>query len=190
MMETMTAPNHSDIALALSQDLDSAFERYVRATADGVFTGALRMLGNRQDAEDVLQETYARAYRALQGYDRQRIEALRVAGWTWTIAANLCRNRLRTRSRKPTSPLGDRDRADTSRGTEEEALSKTGTALREALLELPFPQRAAVVMRHLLDLNYSEIAAALERPEGTVKADVHRALTRLRQTHPALEDLR
>lgn len=148
------------------------------------------MLGDRTDAEDVVQDTYARAYRALQGYDADRIRDLSVAGWTWTIAANLCRNRLRSRSRRPTSPLDDRDHPDPGIGTEDEALSAVGTALRDAILELPFPQRSALVLRHLLDLSYGEIATALDRPEGTVKSDVSRALTRLRTAHPDLEDLR
>jgi RNA polymerase sigma-70 factor (ECF subfamily) len=188
-METMTRPSTDGVAAALAADLDGAFETYVRATIDGVFTGALRMLGHRSDAEDVVQDTYARAYRALQGYDRDRILDLSVAGWTWTIAANLCRNRLRSRSRRPTAPLGDHDRADDTPGTEDEALSGLGTALRDAILGLPFPQRAAVVMRHVLDLPYDEIAAALDRPVGTVKSDVSRALTRIRTAHPDLEDL-
>ena len=186
-MSTMTTRDPTEVAAALAHDLDAAFEDYVRATANGVYTGALRMLGDRADAEDVMQETYARAYRALQSYPKARIRALRVAGWTWTIAANLCRNRLRSRARKPTTPLGDRDRPGQGPTTEEEALSGIGSALRDALLTLPFPQRAAVVLRHVLDLGYSDIAAALERPEGTVKADVHRGLAALRRAHPELE---
>lgn len=186
-METMTRPD--EIAAALALDLEAGFEAYVRFTVDGIYTGALRMLGDRHDAEDVVQDTYARAYRALQGYDRTRIRHLAVAGWTWTIAANLCRNRLRSRSRRPTTPLGDRDHGDPGAGTEEEALSTVGATLRDAILGLPFPQRAAVVMRHVLDLPYEEISAALGRPEGTVKSDVSRALAHLRTSHPELEDL-
>ena len=189
-MGTMTRSDPRSVASGLAHDLDGSFEDYVRATADGVYTGALRMLGNPADAEEIVQETYARAYRALQGYPDKRIRELKVDGWTWTIAANLCRNRLRSRARKPTAPLGDRDHQDPQARTEEEALSDIGEALRGALLELSFPQRAAIVMRHVLDLGYDEIATALERPEGTVKADVHRGLARLRGAHPELEDIR
>jgi RNA polymerase sigma-70 factor (ECF subfamily) len=56
--------------------------------------------------------------------------------------------------------------------------------LQSLLLELPFAQRAAVVMRHVLDLSYEEIAAALDRPVGTIKSDVNRGLARLRQAYP------
>lgn len=189
-MGTMTPTDHAEIAAALASDLDGAFEAYVRSTVDGVFTGALRMLGDHDDAEDIVQETYARAHRALLGYDPGRIRDIALAAWTWTIAANLCRNRLRSRSRKPTAPLGELDPTDHRSGTEEEALSGVGAALRDAILDLPFPQRAAVVMRHVLDLGYDQIAIALDRPEGTVKSDVSRGLTRLRSAHPDLEDLR
>jgi RNA polymerase sigma-70 factor (ECF subfamily) len=180
MASTMTRPDLDTIAAELAADLDAAYPAYVRATADGVFSGAVRMLGNRQDAEDVMQETYGRAYRALAGYDTERILALRVAGWTWTIAANLCRNRLRSRARKPTTSL---DRAPTPAADDDvaaDAVLDLDGPLQAALLELPFPQRAAVVLRHVLDLPYEEISQALDRPIGTVKNDVHRGLARLR----------
>lgn len=182
MITAMTTDDMTAIAADLAQDLDAAFPRYVRATADGVFGGSLRMLGSRPDAEDVMQETYVRAYRALATYSEQRVRDLRVRGWTWTIAANLCRNRLRSRSRTPTSSM---DGIEISvPGADETALSGMGAMLQAALLELPFPQRAAVVMRHVLDLTYDDIAQALDRPIGTVKADVHRGLARLRSSYP------
>ena len=183
MARIMTAPNLSKLAGELAADLDGAFAAYVRATADGIYSGSLRMLGDRSDAEDVLQETYTRAYAALKGYSQERVGALKVRGWTWTIAANLCRNRLRTRARKPTTPLDGIDVAAPGRNADDVALSKIGADLRAALLDLPFPQRAAVVMRHVLDLTYEEVAAALDRPVGTVKADVHRGLARPRQEY-------
>jgi RNA polymerase sigma factor (sigma-70 family) len=184
MGTTMTKPDLATIASDLATDLDGAFAGYVRATADGIFSGSLRMLGDRGDAEDVMQETYARAYAALQGYSPDRIKALKVRGWTWTIAANLCRNRLRSRARKPKTSLEGFDVAGTGADTEEQALSQIEMTLQEALLKLPFPQRAAVVMRHVLDLTYEDVSVALDRPIGTVKADIHRGLARLRQAYP------
>ena len=184
MTTTMTRPDLSPLARDLATDLDGAFTAYVLATADGIFSGSLRMLGDRRDAEDVMQETYSRAYAALQGYSEERIRNLKVGGWTWTIAANLCRNRLRSRARKPTVPLEALEVEATDTDTEDAALSEIGKVLQRALMDLPFPQRAAVVLRHVLDLTYDDIAAALDRPVGTVKADVHRGLTRLRRAYP------
>jgi RNA polymerase sigma-70 factor (ECF subfamily) len=184
MGTTMTKPDLATLAAYLATDLDGAFPDYVRETADGIFSGSLRMLGDRGEAEDIMQETYARAYAALQGYAPTRIRDLKVRGWTWTIAANLCRNRLRSRARKPKTSLEGFDVAGTGAGTEEQALSEIGRTLQDALLDLPFPQRAAVVMRHVLDLTYEDVSVALDRPIGTVKADIHRGLARLRLACP------
>ena len=180
----MTSPDLSAVANDLAEDLDRAFTAYVQATSDGIYSGSLRMLGNLSDAEDVMQETYVRAYAALGGYSPERIRALQVRGWIWTIAVNLCRNRLRSRARKPTNPLGEMDLPASGSTTEESALSEIGAALQTALLDLPFPQRAAVVMRHVLDMTYEEVASTLDRPIGTVKADVHRGLARLHKEYP------
>lgn len=182
MLSTMTTPDLTQVAAGLAADLDAGFPAYVRATADGIYSGALRMLGDSHDAEDVMQDTYVRAYRALGGYPADRIRELRVKGWTWTIAANLCRNRLRSRSRKPSTALDHAPEPADATDVAAEATSTTDPALQAALLGLPFPQRAAVVMRHVLDLDYEEIAVALGRPVGTVKSDVSRGLTRLRST--------
>ena len=73
----------------------------MRAFQDGLFSGLLRMVGNRADAEDLAQETFTRAYRSLRDFPPDRILALRLRGWLWTIALNLTRNRARTASRKP-----------------------------------------------------------------------------------------
>ena len=167
---------------ALAADLDRAFPQLVQAVQDDLYSGALRMTGNHADAEDVTQEALIRAHRALAAYPPDRIEALRLRGWVWTIAANLCRNRARARARRPEAPLPDGEIPDESvRGPEESALAAdTAASLVRHLAGLPPAQREAVVLRHVVGLGYAEIADALRRPVGTVKADVHRALARLR----------
>ncbi len=167
---------------ALAADLDAAFPEMVRSLQNGVYTGALRMIGDPHDAEDVAQEAFLRAYRALADYPPQRIRDLRLEGWVWTIAANLCRNVHRRRSRRPATPKAEIEITDRGRGPEDAALATAlGGRLSRALAELTWPMRSAVVLRHIIDLDYEEIAAALERPVGTVKADVHRGLARLRR---------
>jgi RNA polymerase sigma factor (sigma-70 family) len=182
---------HDDLTSRLAADLDDAFPDLVRRVQDGVFSGALRMTGNRADAEEITQEALVRAYRALRGYPPERIRALRPAGWVWTIAANLCRNRSRARSRRPETalPAGLEAVEDPGAGTEERAVGSIGLAhLAGHLAALPWPMRAAVVLRHVVGLGYQEIAEALDRPQGTVKADVHRGLTRLRAAVEREED--
>lgn len=181
-MQTMDPATITD---ALADDLDRAFPDLVRLLQDGIFAGALRMLGDRQEAEDVAQEAFLRAYRALQGYDAERIRALQVRGWVWTIAANVCRNRHRSRARHPEDPgLPALDPPGRDPGPEDHALAgDERTRLAALLLELPWAQRSAVVLHHVTGLDYEEVAAALDRPVGTIKSDIHRGLARLRLRH-------
>lgn len=180
-MSTMTAES---ITARLADDLDATFPEVVREVSSDLYSGAYRMLGNRQDAEDVAQEALVRAYRALSGYDPARIRDLRLRPWLWTIAANLCRNRLRSRARKRASSLDDHDPADTGPGPETVAeRSHLRDELARLLLDLPWPMRTAVVLHHVVGMPYDEIATALERPAATVRSDVHRGLARLRAAY-------
>jgi RNA polymerase sigma factor (sigma-70 family) len=184
-MSTMTAEPLID---RLARDLDRAFPDVVRQVSGDLYSGALRMLGNRQDAEDVTQEALVRAYRALGGYPADRIRRLRLRPWLWTIAANLCRNRLRSRSRRGTTAL-DADPADPAPGPEAHA-EHTGMSdeLASLLGDLPWAMRAAVVLHHVVGMPYDEISVALERPAATVRSDVHRGLARLREAYPHEEE--
>jgi RNA polymerase sigma factor (sigma-70 family) len=181
-MRADTPISRNRLPEALASDLDLAFPSLVTSLQDAVFSGALRMTGSRSDAEDISQEAFARAYRALGSYPPERVRSLDLRAWVWTIAANLCRNRARSLSRRPETLLvGLPPSSDPAPGPEQEALDAAEARLLAShLVRLPWPMRAAVVLRHVVDLGYPEIAAALGRPEGTVKADVHRGLQRLR----------
>ncbi|MBU1225770.1 MAG: RNA polymerase sigma factor [Actinobacteria bacterium] len=184
--------NHTTIDTitdALASDLDRAFPDLVVLLQDDLFSGVLRMTGRRADAEDITQETLIRAYRALSGYPEARIRSLAVRPWMWTIALNLCRNRSRSRSRKPETPLPEwYEPASPAPGPEQMAVAAdAGERLGTRVAALPWAQRRAVVLRHVIGLGYQEIAEALERPVGTVKADVHRALASLRRELPTEE---
>lgn len=167
----------------LSTDLDGAFPGFMVEMQGAVFNGARRWLPTRQDAEDVTQEVFVRAYRALQGYPPDRIGELKLRPWLFAITLNLCRNHARTRGRRPAQvALGA---ADTSApdGTERSAID--GLAVdewRDRLACLSARQRDAIVLRHVVDMSYDEIAEVLDRPAGTVKSDVHRGLEKLRAT--------
>ena len=88
-----------DAALAgrLAVDLDGTFEALVDAHAGRLFSIALRVIGDRSDAEEAAQDALVRAYRALAGYDPQRIREIRLRPWLATIVLNVCRNRTRVR---------------------------------------------------------------------------------------------
>ncbi len=164
----------------LAADRDGAFPDLVRALQDGVFSGALQFTRNRQDAEDVTQETFVRVYRALASYEGDRIRDLQIRPWVWTIALNLCRNRARTLNRRPEAALND-DRIDWMADTAAEAAANVDLATwRRRLASLTGPQRAAIVLHHVVGLPYGEIAESTGRSESTTRSDVRRGLARLR----------
>lgn len=170
------------LAAALADDRDGAFPSLVRTLQDGIYSGTLRLTGDRATAEEVTQEAFLRAYRALGAYPVERVRSLQVREWVWTIALNLCRNQARARQRRLEDPHGDQIAvADAGPGPEQAALAAADRErLARHLARLPWAARAAVVLRHVVGLRYPEIAAALGRPLGTVKSDVHRGLRRLR----------
>lgn len=178
----MTLDTVAPVNSRLATDLDRAFPDLVREMQHGVFSGVRRMTPTAADAEDVTQETFIRVYRALEGYSPERILSLNLRGWVWTIALNLCRNAARTRSRRPRTVELDRDAFAADPSPERLAVTADENARWSKLLEsVPFHQRTAVVLRHVVGLPYAEIATATGRPEGTVKADVHRGIAKLQE---------
>jgi RNA polymerase sigma-70 factor (ECF subfamily) len=186
----------SQLITALADDLDGSFEALVLAHQDRLYSIALRVLGDPRDAEEAAQDAFIRAYRALGGYDEARIRDLRLRPWLATIVLNLCRSRL---ARRPApirralsldAPLpGDLEpRADEARGPAAASAARAAADdWADLLLTLPPAYRSAVVLRHVDGLSYPELATALDRPEGTVKAQVHRGLALLRTAFEAAQ---
>ena len=165
-----------DLATALATDLDGAFPRLVEDSGSRVFWGLRRICGNTQEAEDLTQETFIRAYKALGQYETDRVRSLALQPWLWTIALNLGRNHLRDRSRRPTLVEMTREESVEDPEPADEA------AWDSRMATLSDAQRTAVVLRHVVGLSIEEISTATGRAEGTVKADIHRGLARLRTT--------
>jgi RNA polymerase sigma-70 factor, ECF subfamily len=186
----------SPLINALAHDLDGSFEALVSAHQDRIYSIALRMLGDPHDAEEATQDAFVRAYRALGTYDPARIRELRLRPWLATIVLNLCRSRLTRRPAATKAALsldlalpGELEpRSDERHGPD--ATSTANDAARawaDLLLTLPPAYRSAVVLRHVDGLSYPELANALGRPEGTVKAQVHRGLGLLRTAFEAAQ---
>jgi RNA polymerase sigma-70 factor (ECF subfamily) len=152
-----------------------------------VYGIALRSTKRPADAEDLAQEAFVRAYRALLGYSPERRRALRPRGWLAAIVGNLTRNR----ARRQAPAAADLDavaqvRADEAPGPERLAEGRESAAAWSARLEaLPARYRRAVELRHVSGLSYPELAQALGRPLGTVKSDVHRGVRLLREAYLA-----
>jgi RNA polymerase sigma-70 factor (ECF subfamily) len=152
-----------------------------------VFSVALRMLRQREDAEDVTQETFVRVFRALDRYDPARP----FSAWIFTITSRLCIDLIRRRKIRPL-PLvrqdaggGEDETIDVpDEGPGPEILSQheeEERRVQDLIDALPPHYRIVVVMRHQQDLAYEEIAVALNLPLGTVKARIHRARALLAQ---------
>jgi len=179
--------DETELLVALATDLDRAFEALVLAHGARVYSIALRMVGDPHEADDISQDALVQAYRALAGWESTRIRDLRLGAWLAAIVLNLVRNRARRRTSSgvagsltfldelahPAAPA-----ADTPHDRLAERVAAEAWAAR--LLTLPTRYRAPIVLRHVDDLGYAEIAEVLGRPEGTIKAQVHRGLELLR----------
>jgi len=172
-----------EMSMALARDVDAAFEPFVLAYQDRVFAYALNLTANPAVAEDVAQETFVSAYRALQKYSPARRRTLALHSWLYTIALNRVRNLARSPASKAVSLDGGAaiDVADRGAGPSEYAeRAETLGELRGALARLALRYRGAVVLRHVEGREYAEIATLLGQPIGTVKSNVHRGLALLR----------
>jgi RNA polymerase sigma factor (sigma-70 family) len=176
---------HSDSAVldGLAGDLDAGYAAFVEAHARDVYSTALRLSGSRAEADDLAQDTFVRAYRALGRFDAERVRALEARPWLLTITVNLWRNRVRATARRPKTTIDDGgpESADPAPGPDAAAeAAETSEALVRLLRELPEHHRVPVVLRHVVGLSYAEISSVLACPEGTAKANVARGLDRLR----------
>jgi RNA polymerase sigma-70 factor (ECF subfamily) len=182
---TTQAEASPDLRAALAANLDAAFPAFVAAETSRIYGVALRLTGRRADAEDLAQDTLVRAYRALAGWEPARIRDLAVRPWLASIVVNLARNRARAQASRPaTVSLLDElahpriALRETPHGRLERREIAQVWAAR--LLALPERYRAPLVLRHVDGLSYEEIGEALDRPAGTIKAQVHRGLALLR----------
>ena len=173
------------LAHALADDVDRAFEQVVRTYQDRIVSAASRALGDAGRAEEVAQDVFVRAYRALQSYDRPRIRKLHLRPWLFAIAMNQIRNALRGRQ-APTvaldfadgraAPLPDPSPSPVALAERRDDWEAVATAIERLSPKL----RDAFVLRYVEELSYDEIAVALAQPVGTVKANAHRGLTAVR----------
>jgi RNA polymerase sigma-70 factor, ECF subfamily len=158
---------------------DRVFERLVRDHQDRIFALGLALTGNRHDAEDVAQDTFIRAYKALATYSPERVRDLKQKAWLHRIAVNVVRNRVR--GVRPRLVELNGSEPDVATGPEEDVLMRAEIdELAARVACLPAKYREAVVLRHVQDLSYAEVAETLGQPVGTVKANVHRGLKILR----------
>ncbi len=151
-----------------------AFEELVAAHQHRVFGIALRMLGVAAEAEEVAQEVFLRAHRAIRDF---RGEA-RLSTWLYAITSRLCLSRLGAPERR--AARGSEDDLTRLPGSGEDPVarlerSELAEALERAITELPEDRRIVVVLRDVEGLSYEEIAGVLGIEIGTVRSRLHRA---------------
>ncbi len=162
----------------------SAFEALIRRHERRVFGLLMRMLGNRQDAEDVAQEAFLSLHRHGHRFRHQA----RFSTFVFRVAANAALNRRRTLGRKNARirqlklrQEAGTDLPTTPRDPESQAAgAEIQLQVQEALSRLPEDLRMATVLYDIEGLSYREIATVLKIPEGTVKSRIHRARNALR----------
>jgi RNA polymerase sigma-70 factor (ECF subfamily) len=164
---------------------EAAFAELLAKYRRQVYTLALKMLGQAEDAEDASQDAFIRAFQSLESCDPSRP----FARWIYRITYNLCVDRFRRRKlvAVPFEQSIDeegrpREYADTGPGPD--ALYEGTDAERrisDLLASLPPRYRAVVVLRHQQELSYEEIAEVMSLPLGTVKARIHRAHNMLKK---------
>ncbi len=158
---------------------EAAWEALVRIHQEPVFRYAYLILGDRDEAEDTAQETFIRAFKALERFDASRP----LRPWLLSIAANLARNHFRSLGRY-ISALTRIVRESPGQFMSVEALSIEQIEARmlwQALQRMDFIDRQVIYLRFFLELSVEETAEAMETAEGTVKSRLHRALGRLRK---------
>lgn len=183
----------SDAVAAAQAGDERAFARIVEHYQRAVFAIAYRMTCDAAAAEDLAQEVFLRVWRKL---DTFRLgEPLRP--WLLRLATNVCINALKKRRPIPV-PMGADDEGDAREPVsnlpdagELAARREAAEHLERAIAELPDEYRLIITLRHVEELSYDEIAAALRRPLGTVKVQLFRARERLRRAlTPILGDAR
>ena len=160
---------------------EAAFEELVRATYADTYTLAYRLCGNEEDASDVVQESYLRAFRSIK---RFRGDA-QFTTWLYRITANCAANQLNRRTKHRHDELmDDADLLDERADIDPEARSEHSALrgrLQLALEALPPKLRAVVVLRDIYDLPHEAIAAELGISESAAKVRLHRARRKLRE---------
>jgi RNA polymerase sigma-70 factor, ECF subfamily len=172
------------VARSRGGDLDS-FNQLVLRWERPIYALAYRVIGRDEDARDVAQETFLRAYRALGGFKGQA----KFSSWLYRIALNLCRDWIRRERRAPVfqAPEGVDVIELAGEATPSESLEELvsrkelGRAVARAMAALPEEQRTAIVLKEYHGLTFQEIADLLGCPLSTVKTRLYQGLTVLRR---------
>ncbi len=162
-----------------------AFDVLVRRYKNQLMNFVCRFVGNREEAEDIVQDTFVRLYRNKHSYRR----IARFSTWIYTIAGNLAKTELRKRKGRrllAISQLGCEDKEfeieDSAFDPEQEVDgTMKGAIIQREIDNLPPKFREVIILRDIQELSYEEISEIIKAPLGTVKSRVNRARLRLQK---------
>lgn len=166
------------IARARRGDAD-AFEQLVVAYRDQVFRLALRMCGSEADADEVAQEAFLSAWKALPNFRGES----QFSTWLYQLTTHAAIDLMRREKRQiAAADITEVNAADPAPSPQQQAeQSEQREIVRDAILQLAPEQREVVVLRFMEELSYEEIGAVLKLPPGTVKSRLNRAKAQLKE---------
>ena len=183
--DPMTRTDEELVARATAGDVD-AFNQLVTRWERPIYALAYRTLGREEDARDVVQEAFLRAYRGLKGFKGQA----KFSSWLYRITLNLCRDWIRRERRTPlvavpegtdVADLADQRMAPTESVEDLVSRREMSQAVAKAMAELPDEQRTAIMLKEYHGLTFQEIAEMLDCPLSTVKTRLYQGLSVLRR---------
>ncbi|MCP4727244.1 MAG: sigma-70 family RNA polymerase sigma factor [bacterium] len=162
-----------------------AYNELVRRYKDQLVNFAYRFLGDKDDAEDIVQETFLRVYRKKDAYK----SVAKFSTWIYTITGNLAKTELRRRKRRKILSLSnigyedkDFDLKDTESGPEEKVDKViSNRIIQDAIQSLPEKFKEVIIFRDIQELSYEEISSIVKIPLGTVKSRVNRGRLKLKE---------
>ena len=180
----MTWTDEELVARSIGGDANS-FNELIKRWERPIYALAYRQIGREEDARDVCQETFLRAYRALNGFRGQA----KFSSWLYRIALNLCRDWLRRERRTPVVTVSEdvdlielASKLEPSESIEDRvARHDLSRAVERAMAVLPEEQRTAILLKEYHGLTFQEIADLVGCPLSTVKTRLYQGLAVLRR---------
>jgi len=180
----ITRTDEDLVARSKTGDTES-FNQLIKRWERPIFALAYRTLGREEDARDVTQETFLRAFRALSGFKGDA----KFSSWLYRIALNLCRDWMRKERRAPLVAVPEgvemedlaAERGPTETVEDLAARAELGREVAKAMEFLPVEQRQAIILKEYHGLTFQEIADLMRCPLSTVKTRVYQGLATLRK---------
>ena len=165
--------------LGQPEGYDRGFRLLVQQYRERLYSHVRRMTGNHQDADDVLQNSFLKAYRNIDRFEKKS----KLYTWLYRIATNEALTFLEKRNRKATTSIDDEEaplhkRITANAGVDSE---RAENILAHALLTLPAKQKAVFNLRYYEEMSYADMAEALQTSQGALKASYHHAVKKVEQ---------